>query len=190
MATMTRKAYAEMFGPTTGDCVRLGDTSLLAQIEHDYTRYGDECMAGGGKTLRDGMAISTRTNQDGALDLLVQNAVVIDPVIGIVKGDIGVKDGKIVGIGKAGNPAIMEGVDERLVVGNATAVEAGSPMSSKPRPRYSTSRFGSSAAPVIFSRVVAVSFEGTSENTVARSNQCSGKLRRRPLSLVSPRRYV
>jgi urease subunit alpha len=125
MVTMTRKAYAEMFGPTTGDCVRLGDTSLLAEIERDHTRYGDECMAGGGKTLRDGMAISTRTNRDGALDLLIQNAVVIDPVIGIVKGDIGVKDGKIVGIGKAGNPATMDGVDDRLVIGNATAVEAG-----------------------------------------------------------------
>ena len=123
MVTMTRKAYAEMFGPTTGDCVRLGDSSLLAEVEHDYTVYGDECMMGGGKTIRDGMAISTRTNAEGALDLLIENALVIDPVAGIVKGDIGVRDGKIVGIGKAGNPAVMDGVDDALVVGNSTTVD-------------------------------------------------------------------
>ncbi len=123
MATMTRKAYAAMFGPTTGDCVRLGDSALLAEVEHDHTVYGDECMTGGGKTVRDGMAISTRTKVEGALDLLLENALVIDPVIGIVKGDIGVKDGKIVGIGKGGNPATMDGVDDALVVGNATSVE-------------------------------------------------------------------
>ncbi len=123
MATMTRKAYAEMFGPTTGDCVRLGDTSLLAEVEKDFAVYGDECMAGGGKTVRDGMGQSTRTLKDGALDLVFENALVIDPVIGIVKGDIGVKDGRIVGVGKAGNPATMDGVDDRLVVGSATVIE-------------------------------------------------------------------
>ena len=123
MATMTRKEYAQMFGPTTGDCVRLGDTALLAEVEFDHAVPGDECMTGGGKTVRDGMALSPRENAAGALDLVFENALVIDPVIGIVKGDIGVKDGVIVGIGKAGNPATMDGVDERLVIGNATIVE-------------------------------------------------------------------
>lgn len=123
MATMTRKAYAEMFGPTAGDCVRLGDTSLLAEVEHDHAVPGDECMTGGGKTVRDGMGLSTRDGAGGALDLLFENALIIDPVIGIVKGDLGVKDGLIVGIGKAGNPATMAGVDERLIVGNSTIVE-------------------------------------------------------------------
>ena len=124
MTTMTRQTYAQMFGPTTGDCVRLGDSSLLAEVEHDYLVYGDECLCGGGKTVRDGMAVSPRTNAEGVLDLLVANALLIDPVLGIVKGDIGVKDGRIVGVGKAGNPAVMDGVDHKLVVGNATAVES------------------------------------------------------------------
>ena len=88
MATMTRKEYAQMFGPTTGDCVRLGDTALLAEVEFDHAVPGDECMTGGGKTVRDGMALSPRENAAGALDLVFENALVIDPVIGIVKGDI------------------------------------------------------------------------------------------------------
>ena len=113
-----------MFGPTTGDCVRLGDSSLLAQVEHDHLVYGDECLCGGGKTVRDGMAISSRTNAQGVLDLLVANALIIEPVLGIVKGDVGIKDGRIVAVGKAGNPTIMDGVDEKLVVGNSTAVES------------------------------------------------------------------
>ena len=117
MAMMRRKDYAAMYGPTTGDAVRLGDTSLFAEVEHDHAVYGDECLHGGGKTLRDG--IGPRAGFDsaeGALDMLLCNAVVIDPVLGIVKGDIGIKDGRIVGIGKAGNPAIMDGVDPRLIV--------------------------------------------------------------------------
>ena len=106
MAKMTRKEYAAMYGPTKGDAVRLGDTSLLAEIEHDYAVPGDECLHGGGKTLRDGMGLkSDSTARDGALDMLICNATIIDPVLGIVKGDIGIKDGKIVAIGKAGNPA-------------------------------------------------------------------------------------
>ena len=112
-----------MFGPTTGDCVRLGDTSLLVEVELDHAVPGDECMTGGGKTVRDGMGLAPLENTEGALDLVFENALIIDPVVGIVKGDIGVKDGVIVGIGKAGNPAIMDGVDERLVIGNATIVE-------------------------------------------------------------------
>ena len=124
MVTMTRRAYAEMFGPTTGDCVRLGDTPLLAEVEHDHAVPGDECMIGGGKTLRDGMGLSTLTGAAGALDLLFENALVIDPILGVVKGDIGVKDGRIVEVGKAGNPAVMDGVTPGLAVGNSTVIEA------------------------------------------------------------------
>ena len=123
MSTMTRKAYAEMFGPTKGDCIRLGDTSLLAEVEHDYAVPGDECMTGGGKTIRDGMGLSTHSGAEGALDLMFENALIIDPVLGVVKGDIGVKNGLIVGVGKAGNPATMSGVDASLVVGNSTVIE-------------------------------------------------------------------
>ena len=123
MVTMTRRAYAEMFGPTTGDCVRLGDTPLLAEVEHDHAVPGDECMMGGGKTVRDGMGLSTLTGAAGALDLLFANALIIDPILGVIKGDIGVKDGLIVGVGKGGNPAVMDGVTPGLVVGNSTVIE-------------------------------------------------------------------
>ncbi|MEJ8570055.1 urease subunit alpha [Microbaculum marinum] len=123
MATISRKDYAAMYGPTTGDGVRLGDTSLIAVVEKDYATYGDECLHGGGKTLRDGMGlVAGHTSADGALDMLLCNVMVIDPVVGIVKGDLGIRDGKIVGIGKAGNPGIMDGVDERLIVSAATTV--------------------------------------------------------------------
>jgi urease subunit alpha len=123
MAKMSRREYAQMYGPTTGDGIRLGDTNLIAEVEHDFAVYGDECLHGGGKTLRDGMGMTSGLNsEDGTLDMLLCNALVIDPVIGIVKGDIGIKDGKIVGIGKAGNPAVMDGVDPRLLVGQATTV--------------------------------------------------------------------
>ena len=124
MARLTRREYAEMFGPTTGDKVRLGNTSLLAEVEYDHAVYGEECMTGGGKTVRDGMAMSATTRgADGALDVVFQNALVIDPVVGIVKGDIGVRHGRIVAIGKAGNPAVMDGVHPDLVVANNTVVE-------------------------------------------------------------------
>ncbi|MDQ0315774.1 urease subunit alpha [Amorphus orientalis] len=123
MATISRADYAAMYGPTTGDVVRLGDTSLLAEVERDYAAYGDECLHGGGKTLRDGMGlVAGATSADGALDMLLVNVLVIDPVLGIVKGDLGIKDGNIVGIGKAGNPAVMDGVDPRLIVSTATTV--------------------------------------------------------------------
>ncbi len=123
MAKISRKDYAEHYGPTTGDCVRLGDTALLAEIEKDFAVYGEECLHGGGKTLRDGMGLASGvTSDEGALDLLISNVVVIDPVIGIVKADIGVKEGRIAGIGKAGNPAMMDGVDPRLIVSAATTV--------------------------------------------------------------------
>ncbi len=123
MATLSRADYAALYGPTTGDGLRLGDTSLIAEIEHDYAVYGDECLHGGGKTLRDGAGLAAGvTSSEGALDMLLCNVVVIDAVVGIVKGDIGIRDGKIVGIGKAGNPAIMDGVDPRLIVSAATTV--------------------------------------------------------------------
>jgi len=120
---MTRADYAAMFGPTTGDLVRLGDTELWAEIEHDFATPGDECLHGGGKTLRDGLGlVAGATSREGVLDMLLCNVVVIDPMVGIVKGDLGVKDGRIVGIGKAGNPDLMDGVDPRLIVGAATTV--------------------------------------------------------------------
>jgi urease subunit alpha len=120
---MTRREYAAMFGPTKGDAVRLGDTSLLAEIEHDYAVPGDECLHGGGKTLRDGMGLKSGFDSiDGALDMLICNATIIDPVLSIVKGDIGIKDGKIVAVGKAGNPEVMDGVHPKLICGVATTV--------------------------------------------------------------------
>src|SRR5436190_15028785 len=118
---MSRKDYAQLYGPTAGDAVRLGDTSLIAEIERDFAVPGDECLHGGGKTLRDGMGLVAGLDSAmGSLDMVISNAVVIDPVLGIVKGDIGVKNGRIVGVGKAGNPAIMDGVDPALVCGAAT----------------------------------------------------------------------
>lgn len=126
MVTMTRKDYAAMYGPTAGDAVRLGDTSLLAEVEHDFNSPGDECLHGGGKTLRDGLGlVPGYASAAGSLDMLVCNVVVIDPVLGIVKGDIGMKEGLIAGIGKAGNPATMDNVDSNLVCGAATTVRDG-----------------------------------------------------------------
>lgn len=102
--------YAMMFGPTTGDKVRLADTEIMIEVEKDYTTYGDEIKFGGGKTIRDGMGQSVKTTSaDGDLDLVITNALILD-YTGIVKADIGIKNGKIAGIGKAGNPSIMDGV--------------------------------------------------------------------------------
>ncbi|MBT5674904.1 MAG: urease subunit alpha [Rhodospirillaceae bacterium] len=123
MVKITREHYAAMYGPTTGDAVRLGDTALLAEIEHDYAVPGDECLHGGGKTLRDGAGlVAGLDSAAGALDMLVSNAIVIDPVLGVVNGDIGIKEGRIAGVGKAGNPAIMDGVDKNLLCGASTTV--------------------------------------------------------------------
>lgn len=117
---ISRERYNSMFGPTTGDKVRLGDTELFIEIEKDYTTYGEESKFGGGKTLRDGMAQSaTKTSKAGALDLVITNATILD-YTGVIKADIGIKEGKIVGIGKAGNPDIQDGVDGHLVVGAST----------------------------------------------------------------------
>jgi urease subunit alpha len=123
MARITRAEYAALYGPTTGDGIRLGDTSLIAVVEHDHAVYGDECLHGGGKTLRDGIGlVAGVTAAQGALDMLLCNVVLIDPVLGVVKGDLGIKDGRIHGFGKAGNPAIMDGVDPRLIVSAGTTV--------------------------------------------------------------------
>jgi len=122
-----RRTYADLYGPTTGDRVRLADTELIVEIEKDFTVYGDEITFGGGKVIRDGMGQSSeakREDSPGALDLVITNALVID-YWGIVKGDIGIKDGRIVKVGKAGNPDTMDGVDPELVVGAATEVVAG-----------------------------------------------------------------
>ena len=119
---VSREKYASIFGPTTGDRVRLADTELFAEVEHDYTIYGEEVKFGGGKVIRDGMGQSQVTRADGAVDLVVTNALVID-YLGIYKADIGVKNGKIHSIGKAGNPDIQSGVN--IIVGPATEVIAG-----------------------------------------------------------------
>jgi urease len=123
--TLDRGAYATMFGPTTGDTVRLGTTDLWVKIEQDYTVFGDECKFGGGKTLREGMGQATGRADGETLDLVVTNALVVD-YTGIYKADIGVKGGMIVGIGKAGNPDVMDGVSPpNMVVGSCTDVIAG-----------------------------------------------------------------
>lgn len=122
-----RRTYADLYGPTTGDRVRLADSELIIEVERDYTVYGDEIAFGGGKVIRDGMGQSSsapREGPHGALDLVITNALIIDHW-GIVKGDIGIKDGRIVKVGKAGNPDTMAGVDPDLVVGPATEVVAG-----------------------------------------------------------------
>jgi urease subunit alpha len=121
-----RRRYAELYGPTTGDRFRLADTNLVCEVERDLTVPGDEAVFGGGKTIRDGMAQSSGlTNEAGALDLVITNAVVLDAVIGVVKADIGVRDGHIVGLGKAGNPDVMDGVTDGLVIGAGTEVISG-----------------------------------------------------------------
>ncbi|OAA62106.1 urease [Cordyceps fumosorosea ARSEF 2679] len=121
---MDRAAYAVMFGPTTGDRVRLGATDLWVRVERDCTAYGDECKFGGGKTLREGMGQATGRPDADALDLVITNALIVDHS-GIYKADIGVKAGMIVGIGKAGNPDVMDGVAPNMVVGSCTDVIAG-----------------------------------------------------------------
>lgn len=121
---MERAAYAAMFGPTTGDHVRLGLTDLWIRVEKDLTTYGDECKFGGGKTLREGMGQASGRPDGHTLDLVIVNALIVDWT-GIYKADIGVKDGVIVGIGKAGNPDVMKHVTPGMVVGSCTDVIAG-----------------------------------------------------------------
>lgn len=124
IATMERQAYISMFGPTTGDLVRLGATDLWIKVEKDLTKYGDECSFGGGKTLREGMGQAGGRSDNESLDTVITNALVVDWT-GIFKADIGIKDGKIAGVGKAGNPDVMDRVDPNLVIGSCTDVIAG-----------------------------------------------------------------
>src|SRR2546425_4284281 len=122
---MTRRQYADLYGPTVGDRVRLADTELLIRIERDLTVPGEEAKFGGGKVIRDGMGQSARaTRGDDVLDTVITNALIVDHW-GIVKADIGIRDGRIVGIGKAGNPDIMAGVTQGMVIGAGTEVIAG-----------------------------------------------------------------
>ncbi|MDF2583125.1 MAG: ureC [Mycobacterium sp.] len=126
---ISRARYAQLYGPTTGDRVRLADTELLAKVEADATVYGDEAVFGGGKTMREGMAVhGDLTNAQGALDFVITNALIIDAVLGIRKADIGIRDGRIVGVGKAGNPRTMDGVDPDLVIGAGTDIRSGEGM--------------------------------------------------------------
>ncbi|GCD82904.1 urease subunit alpha 2 [Parageobacillus thermoglucosidasius] len=119
--SMSRKQYADMFGPTTGDCVRLADTDLWIEMEQDFTVYGDEVKFGGGKVIRDGMGQHPLATRAESVDLVLTNAMIVD-YTGIYKADIGIKDGKIAAIGKAGNPLLMDGVN--IIIGAATEVIA------------------------------------------------------------------
>jgi urease subunit alpha len=119
---MNRSAYAQMFGPTVGDRVRLADTELLIEVEKDFTTYGEEVKFGGGKVIRDGMGQSQRTREEGAVDTVITNALILDHW-GIVKADIAIKDGRIAAIGKAGNPDVQPDVD--IIIGPGTEVIAG-----------------------------------------------------------------
>src|SRR5690606_7477310 len=129
MAFISRKAYTEIYGPTVvngvGDRVRLADTQLLAEVERDFTIFGEEVKFGGGKVIRDGMGQSQRMSAD-CVDSVITNALIIDAITGIIKADIGIKNGLISGIGKAGNPDIQPGVS--IVIGPATQVIAGEGM--------------------------------------------------------------
>jgi hypothetical protein len=110
-----RAQYAAIYGPTTGDRVNLADTDLIAEVERDFTVYGDECKFGGGKVLRDGMGQATGVGDAEALDAVITNALIVDWT-GVYKADVGIKHGRIAGIGKAGNPDVMAGVTPGLVV--------------------------------------------------------------------------
>ncbi len=118
-----RRRYVDLFGPSVGDKVRLADTDLIIEIEKDLLRYGDEVVFGGGKSARDGMGQATGVTRENSLDLVITNAIVMDPILGIIKADIGIKDGHIVGIGNAGNPNVMDGID--MIVSSNTEVIAG-----------------------------------------------------------------
>jgi urease alpha subunit len=121
---ISRERYAAMLGPTTGDRLRLGDTSLILQVEKDHTIYGDECVFGAGKVIRDGMGQAAGIDQVDALDCVITNALIID-YTGIVKADVGIKNGMIAGVGKAGNPDVMAGVSPKMIIGVNTEVISG-----------------------------------------------------------------
>src|SRR5438067_2883744 len=119
---MSRAAYAQMFGPTVGDKVRLADTNLVVEVEKDLTTYGEEVKFGGGKVIRDGMGQGQASRAEGAVDTVITNALIIDHT-GIIKADVGLRDGRIAAIGKAGNPDVQPGVD--IVIGPGTEAIAG-----------------------------------------------------------------
>src|ERR1700745_1788725 len=119
---MSRAAYAQMFGPTVGDKVRLADTDIIIEVEKDFTVYGEEVKFGGGKVIRDGMGQSQQSRSEGAVDTVITNALILDHS-GIVKADIGIKDGRIAAIGKAGNPDVQPNID--IIIGPGTEVIAG-----------------------------------------------------------------
>src|SRR3954452_7489855 len=121
-ARISRAAYAGMYGPTVGDRLRLADTDLILEVERDFTTYGEEVKFGGGKVIRDGMGQSQVTRAAGAVDTVITNALIVDHW-GIVKADVGLKDGRIARIGKAGNPDTQTGVD--IVIGPGTEIIAG-----------------------------------------------------------------
>src|SRR5580704_3984143 len=126
MSWMSRPQYAALYGPTAGDRFRLADTSLIAQVEKSLLAPGDEAVYGGGKSLRDGMGqVPGLRNDDGVLDMVITAVIVMDPILGIVKADIGIKEGRIAGIGRAGNPFVQDGVAPHMVVGAGTEVIAG-----------------------------------------------------------------
>src|ERR1700723_1012904 len=122
MARITRQAYADMFGPTTGDRVRLADTDLIIEVERDLTTYGEEVKFGGGKVIRDGMGQSQFSQAEGAVDTVITNALILDHW-GIVKADVAILNGRIKKIGKAGNPDVQPGVD--IIIGPGTEIIAG-----------------------------------------------------------------
>ena len=126
MSTVTRQQYASLYGPTAGDRFRLADTSLIAEVERSLLLPGEEAVYGGGKSLRDGMGqVPGLPNTGGVLDLVITAVIVMDPVLGIIKADIGVKDGRIVGVGQAGNPWVQDGVSGSMIVGAGTEVISG-----------------------------------------------------------------
>ena len=159
MKTIDRRAYAEMYGPTTGDRVRLGDTDLVIEVERDHTIYGEEVKFGGGKVIRDGMGQSQRTRAAGAVDTVITNALILDHW-GIVKADIAIRDGRIAAIGKAGNPDIQPGVD--IVIGPGTEIIAG-------EGKIVTA----GAMPTCSDRPPAIGFGWPTRNSLSRSRRIS-----------------
>src|SRR5215471_18245421 len=126
VSTVSRQTYASLYGPTVGDRFRLADTALIAQVEESLVLPGEEAVYGGGKVVRDGMGqIPGRRNADGALDLVITSVIVMDPLLGILKADIGIRGGLIVSVGQAGNPSVQDSVDRNLVIGAGTEVISG-----------------------------------------------------------------
>jgi len=121
--TIPRKNYVDLYGPTIGDRVRLADTDLIIEIEKDLIKYGDEAVFGGGKSIRDGLGQASGVSRAESIDLVITNAIVMDPILGIIKADIGIKDGKIAVVGNAGNPNIMDGID--MIISSNTEIIAG-----------------------------------------------------------------